>query len=342
MNKKLIIFLTFIGLVGIFTSCEKDGEQVVMSTNPVAPSILTLPDLTLQRNNATDTLVFTGTAVDPGFVASATYILEAAAQGTAFADPVTIYSGVKASPIKITVSDLNSLMLKKFPADQASSVDFRLRAVLVVDAGTGAVGTSENPLEYISQTMTSSVTIYGLPKLDLINSGIDQKLESPNGDGVYSGTVKLDPAMAFTLYDPDADVSYGATGESLVVDGDGIVVANSGWHKMTANVNDLSLTLEEYFIGLVGSATPNGWDAPDQKMDWDAATGTWSITIDLVDGHIKFRLNDAWAWNLGGTTDNLVHNGADIPISAGNYTITLTITNPTQGSEAGTCTIVEN
>ena len=77
-------------------------------------------------------------------------------------------------------------------------------------------------------------------------------------------------------------------------------------------------------------------------MDYDAQSGTWSITTDLVAGEIKFRKNDGWSWNLGGTADKLEHNGANIPVTAGNYTITLTITNETAGSEAGTCTIVKN
>ena len=78
-------------------------------------------------------------------------------------------------------------------------------------------------------------------------------------------------------------------------------------------------------------------------MDYNASTGTWDITVTLVAGDIKFRLNDAWAWNLGGTTDNLTHNGSNITVAAGNYTIKLTITvfSPL-GSEAGTYTIVKN
>lgn len=97
-------------------------------------------------------------------------------------------------------------------------------------------------------------------------------------------------------------------------------------------------------IGLIGSATPNGWNTPDQKMDYDSKTGTWSITLNLVDGHVKFRLNDGWAWNLGGPLDGLTVDGPDIPVSAGNYTIVLTITNPNavKGEVGGTCTIKKN
>lgn len=338
MSKKSIIYLAFVGLIGLLSACQKDGTNVVMLANPTAPTISTMPDLTLKRTSGTDTLTFVGTPVDPGFQASATYILEAAAAGTSFADPVSIVSGVQDKAMKITVSDLNGLLLKKFPADQASGIDFRIRAVLTVDSGTGAPGSSSNLLQYSSETKTASVTVYGLPRLDLVGSGVDQKIESALGDGKYSGYVKLDKTMPFTLLDPDANTSYGANGSALAVNGAAITSGDSGWYMLKADVNAMTYSMDAYMIGLVGSATPNGWNSPDQKMDYDAKTGTWKITIDLVDGEIKFRLNDGWAWNLGGTTDNLTQGGDNIPVTAGNYTITLTIINGT----TGTFTIVKN
>ena len=58
MKSKLIIYLAFLGLIGLFTSCEKDGDKVVMLADPIAPTIKTLPDLTLTRANGTNTLTF--------------------------------------------------------------------------------------------------------------------------------------------------------------------------------------------------------------------------------------------------------------------------------------------
>lgn len=338
MKKNFILYSLLLGLLGIFSSCEKDEDKIYMLENPAAPVIVTLPDMTLQRSNGTDTLEFVGTPVDPGFTASANYFLEAALSGTDFAAPVTLFSGVKVESIKITVSDLNGLMLKKFEADVASSVEFRIRSVLVVAAGTGAPGTSADPFEYISEVQTANVTPYGLPRLDLINSGMDQKIESPLGNGVYSGFVKLNTANPFTLLDPDTNTSYGLTAGALVANGSAISPDDSGWFTVSADVNAGTFTQSAYMIGLIGSATPNGWNTPDQKMDYDAKTGTWSITVDLIDGYIKFRKNDGWAWNLGGTTDALTQGGADIAITAGNYTITLTIIN----DATGTCTLVKN
>lgn len=114
MKKKLFIYLTIIGLTGLFTSCEKDGEKVIMSANPVAPTLTTVPNLILERVNGTQVLEFKGTPVDPGFQASATYILEACAEGNNFADPVTVWSGTHCESIKLTVSDLNGTLLRKF------------------------------------------------------------------------------------------------------------------------------------------------------------------------------------------------------------------------------------
>ncbi len=347
MKKNLLIYLTFIVLAVFLAGCEKDGEMITMLSNPVAPTLTTVPDLTLQRTSGNDVLEFVGTAVDPGFAASATYYLEACAAGTDFAEPVTVWSGTQSKSMKMTVSDLNGILLKKFPADASSSIDFRLRAVLVVDAGTGAPGTGTNPFSYKSAVKNANVTLYGLPRLNLVGSGMAQKIESALGDGKFTGLVKLNTANAFTLNDPDAGTTYGGAGGVLAVNGAAIVPSASGWHRMTVDVNALTYDISSYMIGLVGSATPNGWDSPDQKMDYDPATGIWSITLNLVEGEIKFRLNDAWAWNMGyrpGGTDltDLFHNGDNIKVTAGNYTISLTITQPNGPNEAGSCTVVKN
>lgn len=77
--------------------------------------------------------------------------------------------------------------------------------------------------------------------------------------------------------------------------------------------------------GIIGSATPTGWDS-DTNLDYDLATKTYSITMNMVVGAFKFRLDDSWSTNFGSssaTGGSLVANGPDIPISvAGRYRIT--------------------
>ncbi len=338
MNNKTIIYLAFIGLIGLFSGCEKDGENVVMLKNPVSPVLTTVPDLTLERSNGNAMLEFKGTPVDPGFQASATYFLEACESGNDFVDYVQLYSGKTVSSFEVSVMDLNTEFLKILPADGLTNVDLRLRAVLTVDAGTGAPGTGDNLFSYPSSTVNKDVTTYGLPRLDLIGSGLTQKIESALGNGKYVGFVKLDPANPFTLTDPDSGTSYGGSSDVLAVDGPAITPASTGWYKLTVDVNDLTYTLKTFNVGMIGSSLPNGWSAPDSKMEYNPATGMWELTIDLIAGAYKFRINDSWddGINLGigdtdhpdYTTSNLWNNGGskDIPLAeAGNYTVKLYI-----------------
>jgi len=160
MIKNFLKYIPVIGLATILFSCEKDEIKVLMLDNPIPPAIVSLHNLTLQQTKAADTLVFTSTPVDPGFQASTKYYLEACATGDNFVKPLNLFTTIKVETLKITVGDLNKLMVKKFKVVQGFSVDFRIRAVLVVDAGTGALGTSTNPLSFASDTKTASVTTY--------------------------------------------------------------------------------------------------------------------------------------------------------------------------------------
>ncbi|KRD63209.1 hypothetical protein ASE40_05385 [Flavobacterium sp. Root935] len=81
--------------------------------------------------------------------------------------------------------------------------------------------------------------------------------------------------------------------------------------------------------GLIGSATPNGWNDPDTNLDYDIATKKYSYKGPLVVGEYKFRLDDKWDTNYGDDGNNLTleAGGANIPITvAGNYTIIVDFT----------------
>jgi hypothetical protein len=77
-----------------------------------------------------------------------------------------------------------------------------------------------------------------------------------------------------------------------------------------------------YRWGLIGDATPGGW-SDDTNMTWDADNGVFTVTLDLVAGTFKFRANDGWDVNYGGTLNALSPGGDNISVAeAGNYTIT--------------------
>jgi glycosidase len=78
-------------------------------------------------------------------------------------------------------------------------------------------------------------------------------------------------------------------------------------------------------VGIIGSATANGWDASTPMMQDAENAHQWTLQTELVDGELKFRANDAWDVNWGGDAfpeGNAILNGANIPVAGGVYNIT--------------------
>ncbi|MBU2525483.1 MAG: SusE domain-containing protein [Bacteroidetes bacterium] len=163
-------------------------------------------------------------------------------------------------------------------------------------------------------------------------------IESPSRNGSYSGFVYMPNATTkFKFTDaPDwnngifGDAGDGTTGV-LASPGNDITLNGESYYFFRANTNDLTWSATQTDWGLIGDAVPvTGWDS-DVDMTYDPNTDTWSITLDLLPANIKFRANDAWDLNLGGTNGVLDFNGANIPIpEAGNYTIVLDLRSSAQ------------
>ena len=70
-------------------------------------------------------------------------------------------------------------------------------------------------------------------------------------------------------------------------------------------------------------ATVGGW-SEETKMTPSEDLLTWTLKTTLTNGEFKFRANNDWNINLGGSLDNLTMDGANItaPVT-GEVTITL-------------------
>ena len=90
-------------------------------------------------------------------------------------------------------------------------------------------------------------------------------------------------------------------------------------------------TIEEADLyGIVGSGYNNWGETPD-FMFTQVSEGIWyAENVTLVDGEIKFRVNEDWGVNYGDTgADGVLDNGGDnIAVTAGTYDITLDFTDP--------------
>ena len=53
---------------------------------------------------------------------------------------------------------------------------------------------------------------------------------------------------------------------------------------------------------------------------------TWTATVGLKDGELKFRANNAWAISLGSSASDLQFDGGNLPSPGeGNYVVTLSL-----------------
>jgi hypothetical protein len=160
-------------------------------------------------------------------------------------------------------------------------------------------------------------------------------LASPANDGKFEGYVYISDAskneFKFTT-GPNWDNNFGDTGADGTLDagGDNIKVSETGFYKVNVDINAKTYSVNKTDWGLIGSATPDGWNS-DQNMTYDATAGAWTITLDLVQGEIKFRANDDWGLNYGDNNkDALLQEGGNniaVP-AAGNYKVSLYIDHP--------------
>jgi len=83
--------------------------------------------------------------------------------------------------------------------------------------------------------------------------------------------------------------------------------------------------------GVVGGATPNGWNGPDIPFYKANQSGILKAWATLNDGEIKFRENNDWANNVGdnGADGTFEPNGASIAVTKGIYVITMNLNNNT-------------
>jgi hypothetical protein len=141
----------------------------------------------------------------------------------------------------------------------------------------------------------------------------------------WRGTVHL-TAGSFKFRANDGwDINYGSStaDENLNPGGDNISNDTEADYEFILDLSTPNkYTYQANRWGIIGDATPGGWDA-DTDLTWDATNKVFTITADMTAGEFKFRANDDWGLNYGGSLDNLEPGGSNIPIAtAGNYTIT--------------------
>ncbi|GHT33128.1 hypothetical protein AGMMS49574_18130 [Bacteroidia bacterium] len=232
----------------------------------------------------------------------------------------------------VTVRDLDKILKTMFgKAPNPNSVMFNIITTVYIHIGTSTIKTEANHVGPITASVIpveASATLYVPGNHQGWNPATAPQLYSENSDFVYDGFLWLDGEYKFTSA-PDWDHdNYGVTAYDKLDPTGGNLKADPGFYHLKADLNTLTYqqTLTEW--GIIGDATPKGWDA-STPMTYDKALNEWVVTAPLEGGkEFKFRANDSWDINFGGTPEKLELNGGNIKIERSNvYTIKLRLSN---------------
>ncbi|MFW5773138.1 MAG: SusE domain-containing protein [Tangfeifania sp.] len=340
MKKTLFILMAFSTIISSCIFKDEPAEPVIGVFDPPV------------MDNASGTFVFeeemagevfqtfSWSEADFGFQAAVDYTVQIDFAGDDFANAVDLVKTSETSA-SITVGELNQKLLS-MGAKTNLPTDFEVRVTASVN---------ENVQTLMSEVQTLNIHPYQVviiyPSLYLPGnyqaaSGYEadwspdkaQQIYSLKQNEKYEGYVNMaGEDIMFKFTDgPNWDANWGDDGNdgTLEPNGADIPVTEAGYYRVNADINALTYSMTKTEWGLIGDATPEGWDA-DQDMTYDTETKTWSVTLDLTPGEIKFRANDDWALNYGDTGfDGSIEEGGDnIPVDeAGNYTIVLNLETP--------------
>lgn len=152
-------------------------------------------------------------------------------------------------------------------------------------------------------------------------------------DGVkFTGFMYLNQnGFKFTTASDWSGTGYGENFDTAPDAANIVITEPAGYYQVDVDLSEKTYTLTPITsIGIIGSASPNGWDSDvdmtyvPYNKDTKEVNGYWEKTITLSAGEIKFRANDGWAISWGGELDNLTtKNGGNITVEAGTYDIKL-------------------
>lgn len=349
MKKLSLLSLLLAGLL-VFSSCDK-GElgPVANTSDPGAPEISSPSsgeNFVLSEDDV-DAVAMTieWTKPDFGFSSAPDYSIQFAESGE---DAEYIQLGsTQGNSLEVETQDINNALISEgFLTGEEHSINLRVVASLPDDSVSAVhsepVSISVTP--YFAEVSYPEIYVPGVYQATS-NEGNEwdpstaPALYSFEEDDTYEGYVYIADAgseFKFTAERNWDDEEWGDDeGDGTLDPGtldNNIVADESGYYYMDVNLNEMTYSLTPTEWGVTGDATPNGWVNPDEgiedhDMTYDPDEKVWTIDLELSEGEMKFRANDAWDLNYGDDEgDGRLDKGSDGNITvdqAGNYTIVL-------------------
>ena len=150
------------------------------------------------------------------------------------------------------------------------------------------------------------------------------KLYPIDAMGNYAGYAYLNGEYKCTSQQNWSGPNYGAgstEGTLSTAEDAGNLTAEEGYYYLTFNIKELTYTVQLVNFGVIGDATPGGWNE-DTDLVYDPADLKLKVDMTLTDGTIKFRANDQWDvpngdFGAGDSEGKLAPKGNNISVTAG-------------------------
>lgn len=344
ITKSLIALLALVTI-----SCSVEDVQDRPVIEGVDAPVLTAPAggtaYVLSPDNADSQAErFTWKSANYGGDVEVTYTVEMDTKGNSFKTPKELGTVKSENQTSVSVAKMNSAALA-LNAAPFTAADFEVR----VRSNVGTNLMFSNVAAIVITPYTTETPRLWIPGgyqnasgygSDWTPSSAPTLMAEGYGKTAFDGYVYFAAASDFLLTPAsnfDNKYTKGATAGTLLYNGsDNLAIPAAGYYRIKADTDPTKLTYSATKVtwGIIGNATPGGWDA-DTPMTYDPATKKWTVIAVLTaqsapDNGLKFRANGNWDLNYGdtGADGKLEEGGTNIGTSAGTYLITLDLSSP--------------
>lgn len=337
---------------GLLSACQKlDEVKAYDPDKVVAPVLHALPgEIVITPDNMGSTQTFTWDAADFGVRTQINYSIEASYNDGA---KLVLFTGMDGTSSEQTYESLNNILALSVedgglgvPSGEPTDVDFYISATI----GTDFEKFYSAPVT-VRMTVTTAERTY--PRIWVIGDYCGWNFDNAQGlfcfsddEVTYEAIVDFGEKAAngFKLSGEagwnDA-CNWGTDGDAAApeTEAPSITLISSGgsgnimvyfkrFYRFVFDRSTLTLSNKLSFnsMGIIGDATPGGWDT-DTEMNFDTKKQRFWVDVTLSAGEFKFRADNDWAINFGGADGRLSQNGDNIKATAGNYRVYATLNN---------------
>lgn len=353
---KLLTLMIAMLMIGACGDDSGDGDEL---TEPVSPAISEPEDgsnVVVDETNLATELTISWSEAQFGAQVAVSYAVQMDMEGGTFESPVVLSGDLTAATVNLSYEVINNAIISDLEQEPNTEVAVDIRVVATSegfdDLVSGIVGLTVMTYEEEVVQTPEYANIWVAGGFQGWDNTSFVSLTSKEDNGVYEGYLYLpEGQLEFKLYQNEND--WGPDSWGTDNDGSGtIYVANeaccnfiapeAGHYWIEVDVLNLTYKLVAMTWGIVGDATPTGWDS-DTDLVYNAETQALEVTLDLTTGgSFKFRANDAWEQALGineegeltysdHITNGFIEGVNNMTVAEdGNYTVTLDLHNSDQ------------